>query len=203
MYGIDKRLLACVFLGATLFGSVVIGDNAMAQGPQGVTLQLTPSRDSGVSGTATLADVESGVRVELNMRGLPEAGVEHINHIHEGGSCAKDRAGNTAPATIPLETIVAQNNGTGSAITILEDVTVDELFDPQKERYVAFHSKVQDEPVPPVISCADVVRPAEGGAAVDELPESGGSDPLILFSAGTGLVLGVVTGALVLRRRTV
>lgn len=173
----------------------------MAQEPQGVTLQLTPSRESGVSGTATLADVEGGVRVELQMRGLSEAGVEHINHIHEGGSCAKDQAGNTAPATIPLETIVAQDDGTGSATTILEDVTVDELFDPQKERYLAFHSKVEDEPVPPVISCADVVRPAESDAVVDELPESGGSNPLILFSAGAGLVLGVVTGALVLRRR--
>ena len=201
VYGFDKRLVAGVLLGVTLFGSLVIGDNVMAQGSQGGTLQLTPSRDSGVSGTATLADVESGVRVELNMRGLPEAGVEHINHVHEGGSCAKDRAGNTAPATIPLETIVAQDDGTGSAVTILEDVKVEEFFDPQRERYVAFHSKVQDKPVPPVISCADVVRPAESDAGVDELPESGGSNPLILFSAGAGLVLGVVTGALVLRRR--
>ena len=56
-----------------------------------------------MSGTATLTDVEGGVRVELDMRGLPEAGIEHINHIHAGGTCTADRAGNVAPATIPLK----------------------------------------------------------------------------------------------------
>ena len=88
-----------------------------------MSLQLTPSRDSGVSGTATLTDVEGGVRVELDMRGLPEAGIEHINHFHAGGSCAADRAGNVAPATIPLKTIVAKEDGTGSGTTTLKDVT--------------------------------------------------------------------------------
>ena len=201
MCRIYKRLVVGVLLFAALFGPLVLADGALAQEPQGVTLQLTPSRESGVSGTATLADVEGGVRVELQMRGLSEAGVEHINHIHEGGTCAKDRAGNTAPATIPLETVVAREDGTGSATTILEDVTVDELFDPQKERYVAFHSKVEDKPVPPVISCADVVRPPESDAAVDKLPESGGSNPMVLFCAGVGLIVGVISGARVFKRR--
>src|SRR3712207_3901163 len=112
------KRLAGVVLGVALLTSVLLGSGVLAQESQGVTLQLTPSRDSGVSGTATLADVEGGVRVELNMRGLPEAGVEHINHLHEPGTCADDRAGNPAPATIPLETIVAKEDGTGSAVKI-------------------------------------------------------------------------------------
>jgi hypothetical protein len=173
----------------------------LAQEPQGVPLQLTPSRDSGVSGTVTLADVEGGVRVELNMRGLPRAGVEHINHIHEGGTCAKDRTGNTAPATIPLKTIVAREDGTGSATTTLEGVTLDEIFDPDKVRYVALHSKVEEEPVPPVISCADVVRPSDNGVAADELPESGGTLPVVLLSTGAVLIiLGATARFLALRR---
>jgi hypothetical protein len=37
-----------------------------------VEVNLTQSRDSGVSGTATLEDVEGGVEVTLQMQNLPE-----------------------------------------------------------------------------------------------------------------------------------
>jgi hypothetical protein len=199
----NTKRLAGLLPGVALLACLILGGSALAQEPQGVTLQLTPSRDSGVSGTVTLADVEGGVRVELQMRGLPEAGVEHINHIHEGGTCAKDRTGNTAPATIPLKTIVAQEDGTGSATTTLEGVTVDKILDPDKVRYVALHSEVQEEPVPPVISCADVVRPSDNGVAMDELPESGGTLPVMLLSTGAIMaILGATAGILALRRYT-
>ena len=167
-----------------------LGGGALAQETESMSLQLTPSRDSGVSGTATLTDTEAGVRVELNMRGLPEAGIEHINHFHAGGSCTEDRAGNVAPATIPLKTIVAKEDGTGSGTTTLEDVTLDQLFDPDKDRYIALHSKVEkDQGVPPVISCADVVEAAGGGTVSTELPESGGPQPAILLAATAFLSL--------------
>ncbi len=196
-----KRLTGVV-LGVALLTSALLGGGALAQEPQGVTLQLTPSRDSGVTGTATLANVKGGVRVELKMRGLPEAGVEHINHFHQGGTCSKDRAGNVAPATIPLKTIVANDDGTGSAVTTLKDVTVEDIFDPSKERYLAFHSEVIKDPVPPVISCADIVEAAGSGAVSTHLPESGGPQPVILLSAAAAAtVLGTVAGLLVLRRR--
>ena len=190
-----------VALGIALLISLALGGSALAQGMEGAKLQLTPSRGSGVTGTATLANVKGGVRVELNMRGLPEAGVEHINHFHQGGTCTNDRAGNPAPATIPLKTIVANDDGTGTAVTTLKDVTVEKLFDPNKERYLAFHSEVIKEPVPPVISCADVVEAASSGAVSTHLPESGGPQPVILLSAGAALVSGAVAGVLVLRRR--
>jgi hypothetical protein len=190
-----------IALGLALLVSVALGGSALAQGMERAKLQLTPSRGSGVSGTATLANVKGGVRVELNMKGLPEAGVEHINHFHQGGTCSKDRAGNPAPATIPLKTIVANDNGTGSAVTTLKDVTVEAIFDPNKERYLAFHSEVVKEPVPPVISCADIVEAAGSGAVSTHLPESGGPQPVILLSAAAALVLGAVAGLLVMWRR--
>lgn len=167
-----------------------------------MVLQLTPSRDSGVSGTATLTDAGEGVRVELNMRGLPEAGIEHINHFHAGGSCTADRAGNVAPATIPLKTIVAKEDGTGSGTTTLEDVTLDQLFDPGKKRYIALHSQVEeDQGVPPVISCADVVEAAGGGAVSTDLPETGGSQPAMLLATAAFLSLGAAVSVLRLVRR--
>jgi Cu/Zn superoxide dismutase len=178
------------------------GGGAMAQETQSMVLQLTPSRDSGVSGTATITDVGEGVEVELNMRGLPEAGVEHINHFHAGGSCTADREGNVAPATIPLKTIVAKEDGTGSGATTLEDVTLDSLFDPGKDRYIALHSEVEEgQGVPPVISCADVVEAAGGGAGSGDLPETGGFRPAMLLAAAAILVLGATGGVVRLVRR--
>jgi hypothetical protein len=46
--------------------SLALGGSALAQETESVNLQLTPSRDSGVSGTATLTNVEGGVEVQLN-----------------------------------------------------------------------------------------------------------------------------------------
>jgi hypothetical protein len=188
--------------GAVLLALLAPGGGALAQETDSMSLQLTPSRDSGVSGTATLTDVEGGVRVELDMRGLPEAGIEHINHFHAGGSCAADRAGNVAPATIPLKTIVAKEDGTGSGTTTLKDVTLEQLFDPAKERYIALHSEVEKgQGVPPVISCADVVEAAGSGTASTNLPESGGPRPAILLVAAALLSLSAAAGVVRLVRR--
>jgi hypothetical protein len=137
-------------------------------------VQLTPSRNSGVSGTATLTDVEGGVKVELNMKGLPKAGVEYINHVHGGGTCADDRAGRTAPVTIPLKAVVAKGNGTGSATTTFKDVTLGKLFGSDQARFILLHAKTKEgQGVPPGISCADLV-PRTGSGAFETLPASGG-----------------------------
>ncbi len=182
-------------LGAALLAFLTLGGSAVAQEADTMELHLTPSRESGVSGTATITDVGGGVRVELNMRGLPEAGTEHINHFHAGGSCTADRAGNVAPATMPLKTVVAKEDGTGSGTTTLEDVTLDKLFDPDKDRYLALHSEVEKgQGVPPVISCADVVETAGRGAVSTTLPESGGPQPRVLLLAGAILALVSAAG---------
>ena len=195
------KRLAGIGLGVALLASLMLGGSVLAQGGESVELQLTPSRDSGVTGSASITEVGNGLEVQLNMEGLAEPGIKHINHFHQGGTCSDDRAGNPAPATIPLKTIVAQDDGTGSATTTLDDVTLDELFDPNKERYLAFHSEVKGDAVPPVISCSNVVRTAGGAADIGKLPESGGTHPLVLVSTGAALVLGAVAGLVALRRR--
>lgn len=197
---LTKRL-AGVVLGVALFSLALGGSALLAQETESVQLQLTPSRDSGVSGTATLTGVESGVEVELNMQDLPEAGVEHINHIHGGGTCAEERAGNTAPVTIPLNNVVAKEDGTGSATTTIEDVTLAELFGKDKERFILLHAKTEKgQGVPPGISCADLV-PRSGSGAFETLPASGGTHPAVLFIIGAVLVLGAIASLLALRRR--
>ena len=199
MYGL-KRVTTMVF-GATLLASLVLGGSAFAQEDKSVTLHLTPSRDSGVTGTATLTDVEGGVKVELSMNGLPEKGVKHINHIHGGGTCADDRDGRTAPVTIPLNTVVANADGTGSATTTLKDVTLDQLLGEDQHRFILLHDKVKKgQGVPPGISCADLPQ-RSGNGSFDPLPASGGISPVTLLATPLALISGGVAGLLALRRR--
>jgi LPXTG-motif cell wall-anchored protein len=188
------RRLSGAALAITMFGALVLALSASAgaQEDQIMEVSLTQSRDSGVSGTATLEDVEGGVEVTLEMQNLPEAGIKHINHIHAGGTCADDRAGRTAPVTIPLETITAQNDGTGSASTTIEDISAAQLFGEDKERFILLHAEAKKgEGVPPGIACADLAP----------LAETGGIRPTTLFLAGAISVLGIAAGLFILRRR--
>lgn len=180
-----------VVIGTALLISLALGPSAVAQETATRSLELTPSRGSGVSGTATLKDVEGGVEVTLEMRGLPEAGVEHINHFHGGGTCAEDRAGRTAPVTIPLDPVVAGEDGTGSATTTLRDVTLTQLFDASEDRFLLLHAEAEGEGVPPGIACADIALPSTGG----------GVSPPVLLCAGAVLVLAAAAGSFALRRR--
>ena len=205
--------LAGIALSIALLAAVVGAGSTFAQEELGVSVQLTPSRDSGVSGTTTLKDVKGGVQVTLQMQNLPQAGIKHINHIHAGGTCADDRAGRTAPVTIPLETITAKRDGTGSATTTIEDVSAAQLFGEDKERFILLHAEAKKgEGVPPGIACADLVPTAAKGASLNEettmmgesttmvsdIPTSGG--PSILLPTAALLVVAGVVGYAVLRR---
>jgi Cu/Zn superoxide dismutase len=176
-----------------LFAALALALSASvgAQEDQIVEVSLTQSRDSGVSGTATLEDVEGGVEVTLEMQNLPEAGIKHINHIHAGGTCADDRAGRTAPVTIPLEAITAQNDGTGSATTTIKDISVAQLFGEDKERFLLLHAEtIEGEGVPPGIACADLAP----------LADTGGIRPATLLLVPAILILGVAVGLFMLHR---
>src|SRR5215208_2801172 len=188
------RRLSGTALAIAMFAAlaVALSTSAGAQEDQTVEVKLTQSRDSGVSGTARLEDVKGGVEVTLQMRNLPKPGVKHINHIHAGGTCADDRAGRTAPVTIPLKTISAQKDGTGSATTTLKDVSVAKLFGEDKERFILLHAKAEKgEGVPPGIACADL----------DPLADTGGLRPVTVLLAGALSVLGVAAGLFILQRR--
>src|SRR5215218_5137818 len=188
------RRLSGAALAITMFGVLVLTlpASAEAQEDQIVEVNLTQSRDSGVSGTATLEEVKGGVKVTLKMQDLPEAGIKHINHIHAGGTCADDRAGRTAPVTIPLKTITAQKDGTGSATTTIKDVSVAQLFGEDKERFVLLHAETKkDEGVPPGIACADLAP----------LADTGGIRLATLLLAGAISLFGVAAALLSLQRR--
>ncbi|QIN83148.1 hypothetical protein GBA63_11215 [Rubrobacter tropicus] len=182
-------------------GAVLLSANAAAGQAQTRSVELVPIHDSGVSGTAIFQDSQGGVEVGLSVRGLPEAGVKHINHVHGGAMCADERAGRGAPATIPLKTLVAKENGDGEAATSLGDITVDQLFATDKERYVLVHEEAKKgEGIPPGIACADLVwsagRTPGAGIAADEqapvevMPDTGGTRfTVLLLPAAAALAL--------------
>jgi hypothetical protein len=95
--------------------------------------------------------------------------------------------------TIPLKTIVAKEDGTGSATTTIEDVTVAQLFGEDKERFILLHAKAKEGGgVPPGIACADLAP----------LPDTGGMRPMVGLLAGAAvLALGTVSGLFALLRR--
>jgi Cu/Zn superoxide dismutase len=188
------RRISSAVLAITTFAAlaVALSASAWAQEDQTVQVDLTQSRDSGVSGTATLEDVKGGVEVTLEMRDLPEPGIKHINHIHAGGTCADDRAGRTAPVTIPLKTITAQKDGTGSASTTIKDVSVADLFGEDKERFILLHAETKKgEGVPPGIACADL----------SPLADTGGIRPATLLLAAAISGFGAAAALLILQRR--
>jgi hypothetical protein len=115
--------------------------------------------------------------------------------------------------TIPLKTITAHKDGTGSATTTIEDVSVAQLFGEDKERFMLFHAQTKKgEGVPPGITCDDLLRSAANDASlkdktttmgettmmVSDIPGSGG--PTILLPTAVLLVGAHVLGYAVLRR---
>ncbi len=109
--------------------------------------------------------------------------------------------------TIPLNTVVAKKDGTGSATTTIKGVTVAQLFGEDKERFILLHAKTKKgQGVPPGISCADLDRTSASSDSSNDkttmvesdLPGSGGS-PLLLPLAAM-FAAGVLSYA-ILRRR--
>jgi hypothetical protein len=139
--------------------------------------------------------------VELSMKGLPEEGVKHINHFHGGGTCADDRDGRTAPVTIPLNPVVANADGTGSATSTVKDVTLDQLLGDDQHRFILLHDKVKKgEGVPPGISCADLPQ-GSTNTTLENLPSSGGLPPVVLLIVPLVLLLVGISAVLMLLRR--
>jgi Cu/Zn superoxide dismutase len=68
---------------------------AKGRSTSSIRLELTPTNDSGVSGSATFTKTATGTRVELELRGLPEFNEIYLAHIHPG-SC-EDEEHSDAP----------------------------------------------------------------------------------------------------------
>ena len=156
--------------GETTSARTVGGETTAARGEittaelAATKLELTPSRNSGVTGNATITETPGGVEVALEVQGLPtRSGTAHVAHIHEGGTCAGDRADNGAPVEYPLDPLITGEDGTASNATTLEGASLAELTS-GSPKYLNVHAETPNEGVvPPGIACVDL--PGAGGEA--------------------------------------
>jgi hypothetical protein len=128
-------------------------------------VSLLPSRDSGVNGTTNVTDTPTGVWVALEVQGLlTRPGTELVAHVHEGGTCDGDRAGNGAPIRYPLDPLLTQGDGTASSATPLDGVILEQLTS-GPSKYVNVHGEpVGEGIISPSIACADLPGTDSGEA---------------------------------------
>ena len=125
------------------------------------TVQLTQSRNSGISGKATFTNTKGGVRVVLSMKNLSmnveKPGTRHLAHIHQPGTCANDRAGNGAQIEYPLKPLYTNKNGNGKSTTVIKGTTVQKLFS-GAPKYVNVHAmkKGSEKGIPHGVSCGNL-----------------------------------------------
>lgn len=132
------------------------GAGAVPSDIMSVTIALIPNGDSGVSGTAIFTDTSAGIEATMNVQNLPDQpDTEYPTHIHEGGTCADDREGNSAEVKYPLNPVVAGQGGNGVSTTEIPGATVAQLFS-DAPKYVDVHAATTEEQMSPSISCADI-----------------------------------------------
>ncbi len=147
------------------------------------SVTLAAMNGSGTTGTATFTDVAQGeVRVTLSAQGLPDPNVTYLTHIHPG-TCADEQGGEQEEAEeqgseeeqqgsghehdehsgheagtneeieYPLPPITANPQGRGTTLTVLEGVTVQELYSGEP-KYINVHAEGSGNP--PALACGQL-----------------------------------------------
>jgi len=131
-------------------------------------VELEPANGSGTTGTATLSKAESGgVKVVLEVSGLPNLGTMYLSHIHPG-TCAEaleeaqedgehdpshHEHGASKEIEYPLTPVEPDAGGSGTSKTVVHGVTLEGLLsgDP---KHVNVHKPGPGEPPP--ATCANL-----------------------------------------------
>lgn len=145
------------------------------------TVRLAPANGSSVSGTADFYDAAGGVKVELDVRGLPEPGATYLAHIHPG-RCAGEPEGGTddhahhhgstedhtpghrssadqpyGEIAHPLNPVSSNREGEGSSTTLIEGATIARLFSDSPELHVNIHAEATGSgELPDTLACGDL-----------------------------------------------
>jgi uncharacterized protein (DUF305 family) len=126
-------------------------------------VDLEPANGSGTSGRAALSKTEGGVKVVLNVTGLPDRGTMYLAHIHPG-TCGEEEDeggqghsghehGTAQEIEYPLSPVYSDKKGEGSSTTVVHKVTFEGLLwgDPM---HVNVHAPGSGNPPP--LTCANL-----------------------------------------------
>jgi Cu/Zn superoxide dismutase len=92
---VGLALMMFVLSGCGVTSRASQDDVAKGRSTSSIRLELPPTNNSGVSGSATFTQAATGTRVELELRGLPEPNEIYLAHVHPG-SC-EDEEHSDAP----------------------------------------------------------------------------------------------------------
>jgi hypothetical protein len=131
---------------------------------------LEPANRPGTKGTTTLSKAEGGgVKVVLDVSGLPGSGTMYLAHIHPG-TCAQEEGrqqggsavehghshheqGASEEIEYPLSPITPDAKGDGTSTTVVHHVTLEGLLSGEP-MHVNVHEPGPEEPPP--VTCADL-----------------------------------------------
>jgi hypothetical protein len=132
-----------------------VGDSAEAD--------LQPQNGSGTTGSATLSKTDGGVKVVLEVSGLPSSETTYLSHIHPG-TCGEEEEeehhehgghehGASEEIEYPLTPVEPDAQGNGSSTTVVHDVTLEGLLsgDP---KHINVHAPGSGQPPP--VTCANL-----------------------------------------------
>src|SRR5215211_6683093 len=83
---VDLALMMLLLSGCGLAFRASQEEAAKGRSTSSIRLELPPTNNSGVSGSATFTKTATGTRVELELKGLPEPYEIYLAHVHPG-SC--------------------------------------------------------------------------------------------------------------------
>ena len=126
---------------------------------------LEAQNGSGTTGSATLSKTDGGVKVVLDVSGLPESSTTYLAHIHPG-TCEEEAAGGEGShehaahehgtakeIEYPLTPVEPDGQGNGSSTTVLKNVTLEGLISGEA-KHINVHAPGSGEPPP--VTCANL-----------------------------------------------
>jgi uncharacterized protein (DUF305 family) len=133
----------------------MVGDSA--------EVDLEPQNGSGTTGRAVLSKTDGGVKVVLEISGLPSSGTMYLSHIHPG-NCGEEEEeegyrhsehehGTAKEIEYPLSPVYSDEKSEGSSMTMVRKVTLEGLLsgDPM---HVNVHAPGSGNPPP--VTCANL-----------------------------------------------
>jgi Cu/Zn superoxide dismutase len=175
-------LMMVLFSGCGVTSRASQEEVAKGRGTSSIRLELKPTNNSGVSGSATFTKAATGTRVELELRGFPEPNDIYLSHLHPG-SCEdeehsatpesetadhhsheyrhgghaqvqdKSHKATTEGIEYPLTPVESNGAGEGSSTTVLEGVALGEL-NSHESRHLNVHATGSGDPLQ--LACADL-----------------------------------------------
>jgi hypothetical protein len=154
----DKKEAAAPPKGKKAMTEEKVGDSAK--------VDLQPANGSHTRGTATFSKAEGGgVKVVLDVSGLPKSGTMYLAHIHPGTCSEEEEEGHgehehshhehgaSEEIEWPLTPVYAGEKGAGTSTTVVHKVTLEGLFS-GAPKHVNVHEPGSGDPPP--VTCADL-----------------------------------------------